>query len=600
MNESSRKNGAISYAVNGMTCAGCAARLRDMIQKLDGVESCSVDHAAGTLTVFPAARPPDRGALAKTVRAAGFELAAPEAPRSPAARAGFGRFMLTKPEYALTMAAGVLATAGLALALFDRWIGGQSARDALYGLAIALGGWPVARAAFRETILGRRLGINALMMIAVAGALAIGEWAEAAVVVVLFSLGEALEGYAAERARGAIEALLELAPPVALRLCNGKTVETPVEALRIGDEVLARPGDRIAVDGIVARGHSAVDQAMVTGESMPVEKGPGDSVFAGTINHSGALEIETVRLAADDTLHRMVALVREARANKAPVQRFIDRFARIYTPSVAAAALAVAAIPPLLFQQPFLGPHGWMMRALQMLVIACPCALVVSVPVSLVSAMANAASRGVLIKGGRCLDALARIRVFAFDKTGTLTQGRPVVTDSIDICACGECEPDCGLRHAAALEARSSHPLARAIVAEAEARRIEAPAAENVGLLAGRGVEGMVEGRRSTAASHAHFDEWHPHDPAICRQAEDLAAQGKTAILVSHEGELCGLLGVADAVRPESRWVVESLRRISGARMAMLTGDARAAAEAIARQTGIDEIRRRWKPPTRR
>ena len=303
---------------------------------------------------------------------------------------------------------------------------------ALFAAAIAVGGFPVARHAFQELVLARSLGINALMVIAVAGAAAIGEWVEAAIVVVLFSLGEALEGYATERARRALGSLLDLAPARALRILpTGETQEVDVEDLQIGERVRVRPGDRVGVDGIVRAGLSAVDQSAITGESIPVGKEPGDEVFAGTVNTSGALEVEVTHVAGDSTLSRMVRLVEQAQSQQAPVQRFIDRFARVYTPAVAAVALLVAVVPPLLLGQAFWGREGWLVRALQMLVIACPCALVISTPVSLVSAMAGAASRGVLVKGGQFLEALSRVRVFAFDKTGTLTEGRPTVTDVV-------------------------------------------------------------------------------------------------------------------------------------------------------------------------
>lgn len=335
--------------------------------------------------------------------------------------------------------------------------------------------------------------------------------------VVLFALGEALEGYATDRTRSALDSLLDLAPPTALKLLpTGETRETPVEQLTIGERVLVRPGDRVSVDGIVLARESAVDQSPITGESVPVEKKPGDEVFAGTINTTGSLEVEVTRLAGDNTLSRIITLVHEAQSRQAPVQRFIDRFARIYTPAVAVVAALAAIIPPLLFDQPFWGERGWLMRALQMLVIACPCALVISTPVSLVSAMTNAASRGMLIKGGRYLEALSHARAFAFDKTGTLTQGQPVTTDVISVCTCGACPEDCGLQHAAALEGQSSHPLARAFLAEATARGIAVPGAQDVTVLGGRGLEGTVNGSRVTVASHAHFDEYIPHQDFIC------------------------------------------------------------------------------------
>jgi Cd2+/Zn2+-exporting ATPase len=496
----------------------------------------------------------------------------------------------------LVVVAGLLTLLGLALAVAGAppW-----SRTALFAAAIFVGGFPVARHAFQELWLSRSLGINVLMVIAVVGAALIGEWAEAAIVVVLFSLGEALEGYAAEQARGALESLLDLAPPVALKLpppsLCGKVSrpppqEVPVEQLDIGDRVLVRPGDRVSVDGIVRAGQSAVDQSPITGESIPVEKKPGDQVFAGTINTSGALEVDVTHLAADNTLNHMRALVLEAQLRQAPVQRFIDRFARVYTPAVTGVAALVATVPPLLFGQPFWGDHGWLMRALQMLVIACPCALVISTPVSLVSAMTNAASRGVLIKGGRYLEALSRIRVFALDKTGTLTKGRPVITDVVDVCTCGECPEDCGLQHAAAVEAQSSHPLARALLAEAEARGVAVVSAQDVTLLSGRGMEGTVNGAKVTVASHAHFDEYFPHRESVCHLADELAAQGKTVILVRHDDEVCALFAVADTPRTSSRQALADLKA-SGIHTVMLTGDSPTVAAEIGRQVGVDEVR---------
>jgi Cd2+/Zn2+-exporting ATPase len=417
-------------------------------------------------------------------------------------------------------------------------------------------------------------------------------------VVVLLSLGEALEGYATERARRALDGLLSLAPPVALKLLADdesaampQTVEVPVEQLAIGDRVLVRPGDRVSVDGVVLAGLSAVDQSPITGESVPVDKGPDDEVYAGTINTSGALEVEVTHLAADNTLNRMVRLVQQAQAQQAPVQRFIDRFARYYTPAVAGAAALVALVPPLLLGQPFWGSGGWLMRALQMLVIACPCALVISTPVSLVSAMTNAASRGVLIKGGRYLEALSRVRVFAFDKTGTLTLGQPRVTDMINVCTCGICDDDCGLTYASALEVQSTHPIGRALLAEAEARQIAVPQAEYVTELGGRGIEGTVNGVQVTVASHAHFDDGIPHPEEVCQLAEELSNRGKTPILVRHDEEMCTLFGVADVARSSSVDVVRTLREDGRFHTVILTGDHPAVAAAIGKQVGVDEVR---------
>ncbi|MDH4136348.1 MAG: cation-translocating P-type ATPase [Anaerolineae bacterium] len=584
-----------TFTLEGLTCLDCADRVRAAVSQVEGVNDCQVDHAAGTLTVSLTTPDVATAQITKAVRAAGYTLVT-ERRREGHPIPGLIRFILSKRGTTLTAVAGLLTLLGLVLSTLLRTglaVAGALpwSRTVLFAMAIVVGGMPVVRHAFQEVWLSRSLGINTLMVIAVVGAALIGEWAEAAIVVVLFSLGEALEGYAAEQARGALESLLDLAPPVALKLLPaGETQEVAVEQLAVGDRVLVRPGDRVSVDGVVWSGESAVDQAPITGESVPVEKKPGDEVFAGTINATGALEVEVTRLAANNALNRMVALVREAQSRQAPVQRFIDRFARIYTPAVAGVAALVAVVPPLLFGQPFWGDHGWLMRALQMLVIACPCALVISTPVSLVSAMTNAASRGVLIKGGRYLEALSRVRAFAFDKTGTLTEGRPVVTDVVDACICGECPEDCGLQHAASLEAQSSHPLARALLAEAEARGIAATGAQGVTLLSGRGVEGTVNGEQVTVASHAHFDEYFPHQASVCQQADELATQGKTVIMVRHDDEVCALFGVADMPRPTSRQAITDLKA-RGLHTIMLTGDNPTVAAEIGRQVGVDEVR---------
>ncbi len=508
--------------------------------------------------------------------------------RQLSAPPGFVRFTLARRDGRLAAAAAPLALAGLAL-----WLAGTppSVHIASLALAIGVGGLPIAVHAWREIRFRRTLGINALMTIAVAGAVAIGEWVEAAIVVILFSLGESLEAYAADRTRRAVESLSAIAPSRAVKMLpGGEMAQVAVEELVVGDRVLVRPGDRVTVDGIVVSGTSEVDQAAITGESVPVEKKPGHEVLAGTVNLSGALEVQVTRLAADNTISRMVVLVQEAQSRRAPLERFVERFARIYTPAVSVAAALVALLPPLLLEQPFWGSDGSLARALQILIISCPCALVISTPVSVVSALANAASRGILIKGGRYLETLSRARVFAFDKTGTLTRGQPATTDVVGVCSCEACPDDCGLQHAAALEVGSAHPLAKALLAEARLRDVEIPRAENVVLLSGRGVEGRVNGERTAVGSHAHFDENVPHKEEICRIANELADEGKTVILVHHSDEVCAVFGVADLTRLTSKQVVAELKA-RGIRTVMLTGDSAAAAREIGAQVGIDDVR---------
>ncbi|HDQ72310.1 MAG TPA: heavy metal translocating P-type ATPase [Chloroflexi bacterium] len=581
-----------TYNVQGLSCIDCADQIQKSVGQLEGVEACEVDYATGRLVLRVDTPAFDVDPVARIVKDTGHTLrAGPRQTEAANPVVAFVRFLFAKPDTVLTAVSALLALLGLVLIVFDA---PEPARLIPFGLAIALGGWPVLRQAFQEVVRARSLGINVLMVIAVTGAILIGEWVEAAIVVVLFSLGEALEGYASERARGALESLLDIAPPVALRLGpEGSTEETPVERLVVGDRVLVRPGDRVSVDGVVLAGQSAVDQAPITGESVPVDKAPGDEVFAGTVNTFGALEVEMTRLVADNTLNRMVALVQEAQSRQAPVQRFVERFARVYTPLVTVFAFLVAVMPPLLFEgQMFWGESGWLMRALQMLVIACPCALVISTPVSVVSALTNAAAHGVLVKGGRTLEALGRVQVFAFDKTGTLTEGRPVATDVLDVCEdVSHPQPHNGLAYAAAIEAQSSHPLARALVAEAKAQKIGILPAEDVTILSGRGVTGRVNGAQVTVASHPFFDAMTPHAEAICHQANCLAAEGKTVIMVCHDDHVCSIFAVADRPRPESAETLEALRAIDQIRTVMLTGDSVGVAEAIGRLVGVDDVR---------
>lgn len=583
-----------TYKIAALSCIDCAGRIQASVGQLTGVEKCEVDYSTGNLVVWLTAPDFDAAPIAQIVKDTGHELVTErrEAPQgNPIAQ--FFRFLLASRDTTLTVISGTLIIVGLILA-----VGGAPTllRILAFAAAIAVGSYPVVRHAFQEVWIARSLGINTLMVIAVAGAMIIGEWAEAAIVVVLFSLGEALEGFATERARGALESLLDLVPPTALRfLTDGTTEEVAVEQLAVGDRVLIRPGDRVSVDGIVIAGQSAVDQAAITGESIPVDKVRGDDIFAGTVNTSGSLDVEVTKLATDNTLNRMITLVQEAQSRQAPVQRFVDRFARVYTPAVTVIAVLIAAIPPLLFGQAFWGEGGWLMRALQMLVIACPCALVISTPVSVVSALTNAAARGVLIKGGRYLEALSRVDIFAFDKTGTLTEGRPVTTDVLNVCTDIDCKN--GLQYAAALEAQSSHPLARALVAEAEAQKITVLPAQDVSILSGRGVTGVVNGARVTVASHPYFDTRVPHSTDICAQANRLSAEGKTVMMVCHDDEahsnarVCSIFAVADTARALSQKALAELRALSGIRTLMLTGDSQAVATAIGEQVGVDDIR---------
>jgi len=411
-------------------------------------------------------------------------------------------------------------------------------------------------------------------------------------------VAEALEGFTTDRARRSLGELAELAPAQALRLEGSAERLVSVEELQVGDRILVKAGERIPMDGQVLRGQSEVNQAAITGESLPIARQPGDEVFAGTVNGSGVLEIEVNRPVRENTLNRIIRMVEQAQSVRAPTQRFVDRFARYYTPAMMGVAVLVAVLPPLLFGQPLFnladGTRGWLYRGLSMLVIVCPCALVISTPVTIISAVTAAARRGVLFKGGAYLEALQKVKVIAFDKTGTLTLGIPRVakTRSVD-CASGTACPECDdvLAVAAALERRSNHPLAQAVVDAAEERGVAQryPAAESVKALPGMGLEGQVNGQLATIGNHKLFEAAHPHEDELCRWVESAEALGQTTMLVCDGQRVRGYLAVSDTLRGESRQVVEELKQ-AGKQVAMLTGDNPGAAQAVAQSLGIDNV----------
>jgi Cd2+/Zn2+-exporting ATPase len=434
-----------------------------------------------------------------------------------------------------------------------------------------------ARRAF-GALRARTLDINALMVIASTGAIAIGEWREGATVVFLFALAQWLEARTLARARGAIRALLDLAPRDALVRRGGTEQRVPVETVAAGDTVIVRPGDKIPVDGVVSKGQSDVNEAPITGESLPADKEPGSDVYAGTINGHGALELMVSRVGRDTRVARIIHLVEEAQARRAPIQSFVDRFGRIYTPSIIVAALAIAVVPPLL-GEPAL---AWVYRALVLLVVSCPCALVISTPVSIVAAVSAAASRGVLVKGGAALERLAAVRVVAFDKTGTLTAGELGVAGV---------EPAPGftrsevLATAAAVDAHASHPVALAVVAQARHDGAAVPAASGVRARPGLGVEGRV-GDRDVAIGNARLMDLLGVDVASSVPAHRPSG---ARVFVAVGGRLAGSLTLVDRPRAQARDAVDLLRQAGVRRVAMLTGDEAGVAGRVASEVAVDE-----------
>jgi Zn2+/Cd2+-exporting ATPase len=507
------------------------------------------------------------------------------------------------------------AAASLAVGLAAQWLQWPiEVQIASFLTAAVTGGIYPGRKAV-SALRRRTVDINVLMLVAVVGAIVLAQWAEAGTVVFLFAISQWLESRTMDRAREAIRALMDLTPNEALIKHDTAAATScgspgsaahdhrvPVDRVEIGAIMIVRPGEKIPLDGRVQAGMSEVNQAPITGESLPVDKGPGDEVFAGTINGHGALDVEVTKRRRDTTLARIIHLVEVAQSQRAPVQQFIDRFARWYTPAVIAVAVLVAVIPPLAFGQ---SADDWLYRALVLLVVACPCALVISTPVSIVAALAGAARHGVLIKGGTHLEQLAKVRAMAFDKTGTLTKGQLHVSEirviggpsafadsaSVDGSDSPGNAADDVLAWAAAIESRSEHPIAAAIHRAAGEKRLPSALAQNVRALPGLGVEGTVSGIPVICGSPRLFRERQMITPAVDETINAITAAGASAILVARGGEVIGAIAVADAVREVSADVVDLLRDLGIAPIVMLTGDQDATARAIAARVGVDDVR---------
>jgi Cd2+/Zn2+-exporting ATPase len=455
-------------------------------------------------------------------------------------------------------------------------------------VAIISGGWFIAPKAVAAA---RRLApdMNLLMTIAVLGAVGIGEWSEGAAVAFLFALSELLESFTVARARRAIQSLLKLAPQTTLLKSNDRFTEVPVEKVRVGSIIAVKSGARVPLDGAVVSGASSVDQAPITGESMPVEKKQGDKIFAGTINGEGSLEVRVTKGYSDTTLAKIIHLVEEAQSQKALSQRFVDVFAKYYTPSVMALALLVFLIPPIAAGATW---GVWFYRALVLLVIACPCALVISTPVSIVSGLTAMARRGVLIKGGAFLETIGKLKALAVDKTGTITEGRPSVTRVVPINSTDEAAI---VRIAAAIDTHSDHPLAQAVVKYAEEHGIDFPRSENYQARTGRGAEAEIAGHHYFVGNHRFTHELEVYSNAIEKVLADIEEQGQSVVIVGQKphancaGEVLGIIAVGDMMRPNAPDAIRSLHAAGVQKVVMLSGDNHRTVNAIARQAGVDE-----------
>lgn len=475
--------------------------------------------------------------------------------------------------------AGILAVGSEIIHLLQ---GGHWSVLVLALAAIGLGGLPVYKKGW-IALKNFNLNMNALMSFAVTGALLIGEWPEAAMVMILFALAEVVESRALHRARAAIHQLLSLAPDEAtVQGADGAWAVVPVKTVTVGSRVRVRPGERIALDGRVIVGQSQVNQAPITGESLPVDKNPGDQVFAGSINESGSFEYEVMAPAADSTLARIIHAVEEARGNRAPTQRFVDSFARVYTPVVFVLALLTAILPPLLLGGVWL---DWVYKALVLLVIACPCALVISTPVSIVSGLATAGRHGILVKGGMFLEQGRLLSSIALDKTGTLTHGRPAQTDFLTLTDLPAA--DC-LRLGVALAARSDHPVSRAIVLANPDQAVNLPEVSKFTALPGRGTGGVIDGKLWRLGNHRLVEELGLCSPALEEKLLSLEEQGKSVVLLMNEERPQAMFAVADTLKGSSRAAIADLKSL-GVRTVLLSGDNPHTVRHIAEEADLDE-----------
>ena len=583
---------ALSFTVHGLDCPDCARHLEAAIAALPGVRRAELAFVAGRLRVWPQKDAPH---LIEAVQRLGQEMGYTLEPLEEDSAFHDEHHHGEGDEHAPRNALVICAAALLAGGLIAQWLGAPTLLSRLLlGGTILLAGFPVAKAARGTLCMAHSLDMNALMTVAVIGAVALGDYAEGAVTMFLFTVGELLEHYSADRARQAVRALMALAPEEATLLTDGTQERVSVAKLRVGDLILTQPGERIAMDGTIIEGRSAVNQAPITGEAVPVEKGPGEAVYAGTINGNGALTIRVTRLAQESTLSRILRLVEQAQSERAPAQRFVDRFARRYTPAVMVAAAIVACLPPLFGLGDF---STWLYRGLVLLVIACPCALVISTPVTLVSALARAARSGVLIKGGRHLEALARVKAIAFDKTGTLTEGNlQIVGGGCTLHT--ELDAQCALcrdmlAKASALEEQSGHLVAQAVVAYAEAQGVHGQylSTEQVTAYPGLGVAGRVQGHEVTIGNHAFYHAClgTEGEETLCAPVRQAEEQGYTVLMARDAccNEQCYWV-VADTVRPHAAESIRALRRLGIRHIAILTGDNGQAAQRVAEAVGAD------------
>lgn len=565
-------------AIEGMDCSDCTLAIEHGVKRMGGVLTATVNYAAQTLRVEYDTKQVERSSIVKRIEGMGYRVP----------RTGVAGFIAERRELLFALLAGLFVLVG--------WVSGRYfdaggwVTTPLYLLAYAFGGWDIARHAW-HSIRERQFDTDLLMVLAALGAAALGEFFEGALLLFLFSLGHALEEMALDRARDAVRNLGDLAPKTALVRRDGKEVELSVEQLNVDDAVIVRPGVRIPVDGAILSGASAVNQAPVTGESVPVDKAPGDKVFAGTVNGDGALEIRVTRLAKDNTLARVMQMVEEAQSQKTRTQQLTEKFMRWFVPAVILGTLLVILVPPMFglsWRESFL-------RAMTLLVAASPCALALGTPSAMLAGIAQAARHGLLIKGGTHLETLGLLTTIAFDKTGTLTHGRPEVTDVVPASASLSAEEL--LTVAATVESRSGHPLAQAVVRAAQAKSLNLPSAGELTSYTGRGVSSTVNGNEVLIGNRKLFAEMNIAVPkAVQQELARREGEGKTTMIVGIGKETAGALALADTPRADAAATIQKLKQLGIRQTLLLTGDNRLVGEKMRQLLGLDAVRAELMP----
>lgn len=565
-----------TYRIEGLSCTNCAGKFEKNVKQLPGVTSATVNFGASKISVE------GQTTIEELEEAGAFEnlIIRDDQENDEQVRS---KESFIKRNIALIISLGFILVAVISqLSLGEDHL----LTKALYILAIIIGGFDLFKEGFSDLI-KLDFSMESLMTIAIIGAAFIGEWAEGSIVVILFAISEALERFSMDKARQSIRSLMDIAPKEALIRRNNVEQLVSVDKIDIDDIMIIKPGQKIAMDGLVINGHSSVNQAAITGESVPVEKQLDDEVFAGTLNEEGVLEVKVTKKVTDTTIAKIIHLVEEAQGERAPAQAFVDKFAKYYTPFIIIMALLIVVVPPLFFGGDW---NKWLYQGLSILVVGCPCSLVISTPVSIVSAIGNAAKNGVLVKGGVYLEEIGHLRAIAFDKTGTLTKGKPVVTDFIATSS----ETDINyLSIISSLESLSQHPLASAILNEADKTNVDYKSIqiEDFQSITGKGLTGIYQNIRYYIGSPKLFSASVIEETAVKVQYRQFQEQGKTAMYFGTDEQILGVIAVADEVRDSSAAVISELHKLSIEHTIMLTGDNTKTAESIGKQLGVTEIK---------